>query len=73
MPEESQPSDKRQPLELIPDFQYESRHEFVEKLAYKLWTQNGAPTRFTGRRLVRSGTSCVRVAGGVGDDYPILE
>jgi hypothetical protein len=43
MPDESRPSDKQKPLELIPDFSYESRHEFVEKLAYKLWAQRGRP------------------------------
>jgi|GEM_PF-1454898 len=40
---EFRPLDKQQPLELIPDFPYESRHEFVEKLAYKLWEQRGLP------------------------------
>ena len=43
MPDVSRPFDKEQPLELIPDFSYESRHEFVEELAYKLWTQRGRP------------------------------
>jgi hypothetical protein len=43
MPDESQPPVKQQPLELIPDFSYESRHEFVTKLAYKLWEQRGRP------------------------------
>jgi hypothetical protein len=43
MPDESPPSDVQQPLELIPDYPYESRHEFVEKLAYKLWAQRGRP------------------------------
>ena len=43
MPEEFRPPDQQQPLELIPDHMYESRHEFVEKLAYKLWTQRGRP------------------------------
>lgn len=43
MPEKSRPPDQQQPLELIPDHMYESRHEFVEKLAYKLWTQRGRP------------------------------
>jgi len=43
MPDESSPLDKQQPLELIPDFSYESRHEFVEELAYKLWVQRGRP------------------------------
>ena len=43
MPHESRPPDKQQPLELTPDFLYESRHEFVEKLAYKLWEHRGRP------------------------------
>jgi hypothetical protein len=29
MPDESRPTDKHQPLELTPDFLYESRYEFV--------------------------------------------
>ena len=43
MADESQLPDKQQPLELIPDFSYESRYEFVENLAYKLWEQRGRP------------------------------
>ena len=43
MREESQMPDKRQQPELTPDFLYESRHEFVEKLAYRLWEQRGRP------------------------------
>jgi Protein of unknown function (DUF2934) len=43
MPDESRPPDKQQPLEFTPDFLYESRREFVEKLAYKLWAQRGRP------------------------------
>lgn len=43
MPDETRPPDKQQPLELSPDFSYESRHEFVENLAYKLWAQRGRP------------------------------
>jgi hypothetical protein len=43
MPDESRPSDKQQPLELIPDFSYESHYEFVARLAYKLWVQRGRP------------------------------
>jgi hypothetical protein len=43
MPDESRPPAKQQPLELIPDFSYESRREFVRELAYKLWTQRGRP------------------------------
>jgi hypothetical protein len=43
MPNESGPLDMQQPLELIPDFLYESRYEFVEKLAYKLWERRGRP------------------------------
>jgi hypothetical protein len=43
MADESRPPDTQQALELTPGFPYESRHEFVEKLAYKLWTQRGRP------------------------------
>jgi hypothetical protein len=43
MPDESRSLDKQQPLELIADFPYESRHEFVEELANKLWVQRGRP------------------------------
>ena len=43
MPDESRQSDKQQPLELIPDFMYESHYEFLTKLAYKFWVQRGRP------------------------------
>lgn len=48
MPAKSRPRDKQQPVEqqtveLVPDFAYESRREFVEKLAYKLWIERGRP------------------------------
>ena len=43
MPDEFHNHDKQQPLELIPDHPYESRYEFVEKLAYKLWERRGRP------------------------------
>lgn len=43
MPKESRPLDRQQPLELIPDFAYESHYEFVARLAYKLWEQRGSP------------------------------
>ena len=43
MLDESRPLDQQPPLEFIPDFPYESRHEFVEELAYKLWIQRGRP------------------------------
>lgn len=35
--------DKRQPAGLITDFLGEDRHEFVKKLAYKLWEERGRP------------------------------
>ncbi|MGB7600525.1 MAG: DUF2934 domain-containing protein [Candidatus Sulfotelmatobacter sp.] len=34
---------KQQPIELTTDFLGEDRHEFVAKLAYKLWEQRGRP------------------------------
>jgi hypothetical protein len=43
MPDEARLLSERQQLELIADFSYESRHEFVEELAYKLWAQRGRP------------------------------
>jgi hypothetical protein len=43
MPDESRQLGNQEPLELIPDSSYESRHEFVAKLAYKLWEQRGSP------------------------------
>lgn len=41
MPDEFRPPDDQQPLELTTDFLGEDRHEFVAKLAYKLWAQRG--------------------------------
>ncbi len=35
--------DTQQPIELTTDFPGEDRHEFVAKLAYKLWEQRGRP------------------------------
>ena len=43
MNDESRTLYTQRPLELIPDFAYESRHEFVERLAHKLWEQRGRP------------------------------
>jgi len=43
MPNESRSLDFQTPLELIPDSLYESHHEFVARLAYKLWMQRGSP------------------------------
>ena len=42
-PRESKFMDKQKPLELIPDFLGESRHEFVAKLAYQYWQERGRP------------------------------
>jgi hypothetical protein len=35
--------DEQKPLELIPDFLGEDRHEFVAKLAYEYWEERGRP------------------------------
>jgi len=43
MPARLQSPDKQQPLELTTDFLGESRHEFVVKVAYKLWEERGHP------------------------------
>jgi hypothetical protein len=41
MPGEFRPPDDQQPRELTTDFLGEDRHEFVAKLAYKLWAPRG--------------------------------
>ena len=43
MLDESRSPEKQQPLELIPDSPYESRYEFITKLANRLWVQRGRP------------------------------
>jgi hypothetical protein len=43
MLDESRSLDNQQPLELIPDFPYESHYEFIAKLAYRLWVERGSP------------------------------
>jgi Protein of unknown function (DUF2934) len=43
MPNKRESPDKQQPIELATDFPGEDRHEFVAKLAYKLWEQRGRP------------------------------
>lgn len=43
MPDKLESPDRQQPTELTPDFLGENRHEFVAKLAYKLWEERGRP------------------------------
>ena len=43
MPDKLKSPDKQQPPALIPDFLGEDRHEFVAKLAYRLWEERGRP------------------------------
>ena len=43
MPDKLKSPPKQQPPELIPDFLGEDRHEFVAKLAYRLWEERGRP------------------------------
>jgi hypothetical protein len=43
MPDKSESPDQQQPIELTTDFLGEDRHEFVAKLAYKLWEERGCP------------------------------
>ena len=43
MPDERGERNQQQPLELTTDFLGEDRHEFVAKLAYKLWEERGRP------------------------------
>jgi hypothetical protein len=43
MPNQPESADKRQVVELSTDFLGEDRHEFVAKLAYRLWEERGRP------------------------------
>lgn len=43
MPARLKSPDGQQPLQLATDFLGEGRHEFVAKLAYKLWEERGRP------------------------------
>ena len=43
MPNKLKSPAKQQPMELTTDFLGEDRHEFVAKLAYKLWEERGRP------------------------------
>ena len=43
MADKSGQPDKPKPLELIPEFLGENRHEFVAKLAYHYWEDRGRP------------------------------
>lgn len=43
MPDKLKLRDKQRPIELTTDFLGEDRHEFVAKLAYKLWEERGRP------------------------------
>ena len=43
MPDAFGKLDKQPPIELTTDFLGEDRHEFVSKLAYKLWEERGRP------------------------------
>ena len=43
MPNKTKPPAKQQPVELATDFLGEDRHEFVAKLACKLWEERGRP------------------------------
>ena len=43
MSDESNKIDKQPRTELTPDFLGESRHEFVERLAYQHWEARGMP------------------------------
>ena len=43
MPDQVKALDKQQRLELTTDYLGEDRHEFVAKLAYKLWEERGCP------------------------------
>lgn len=43
MADKSEQRDTQQPFNMSTDFLGENRHEFVAKLAYKLWEKRGRP------------------------------
>lgn len=43
MPNNAKARSRQQPISLTTDFLGEDRHEFVAKLAYKLWEERGRP------------------------------
>lgn len=43
MPNKIKSPGKQQPMQLTTDFLGEDRHEFVARLAYKLWEERGRP------------------------------
>ena len=43
MPNNVKARSRQQPISLTTDFLGEDRHEFVAKLAYKLWEERGRP------------------------------
>ena len=43
MPDKRKSPDQQQRMDLNTDFLGEDRHEFVAKLAYKLWEERGRP------------------------------
>lgn len=61
MPKRLKARSKQQPVALTTDFLGEDRHEFVAKLAYKLWEERGRPLGspevdwFAAERAVYSG------------------
>ena len=65
--------DQQHPMELTTDFLGEDRHEFVAKLAYKLWEERGRPFGspevdwFAAERAVYS------LVDSVGFGYPLSE
>jgi hypothetical protein len=64
MPGESR-RHKQPPLELTTDFLGENRHEFVAKLAYKLWEQRGRPLG-SPKATVSTGRAVYFIAASLG-------
>jgi len=73
MPHKLKERSKQPPVALTTDFLGEDRHEFVAKLAYKLWEERGHPLGspevdwFAAEQAVYAGL----VASGLGAPSPI--
>ena len=73
MPNKRKSPDKQQPIELTTDFLGEDRHEFVAKLAYKLWEQRGRPFGSPEVDWFAAERAVYCVVGSVRFGYPLSE
>ena len=71
---------KQASLELVPDYMGEDRHEFVARVAYRLWEERGRPIGspevdwFAAEQAVYSSmVASGMIAPATGDNQPVSE